>query len=119
MIEPIARIRIELQEIERKIWRRVDVPLSSTLLALPDFTQFALRWTDSHLFEFEIGDRRYGQPEYDRYPDESLDYVVVHELVHLRAWGHDRDYWQAVERAMPDYERRREQLRECGGGLGW
>ena len=72
MIEPIARIRIELQEIEPKIWRQVDVALSSTLLALHDFIQFAFRWTDSHLFEFEIGDRRYGQPEYDRYADERL-----------------------------------------------
>ena len=43
MIEPIARIRIELQEIEPKVWRRVDVPLSSTLLALHDFIQFAFR----------------------------------------------------------------------------
>ena len=67
-----ARIRIELQEIEPKIWRRVDVPLSSTLLAVHDFIQFAFRWTDSHLFEFEIGDRRYSQPEYDRYADEGL-----------------------------------------------
>ena len=72
MIEPIARVRIELQDIEPRIWRRVDVPLSSTLLALHDFIQFAFRWTDSHLFEFEIGDRRYGQPEYDRYVDERL-----------------------------------------------
>ena len=70
MIEPIARI--ELQEIEPKIWRRVDVPLSSTLLALHDFIQFAFRWTDSHLFEFEIGGRCYDQPEYDRYADERL-----------------------------------------------
>ena len=72
MIEPIARIRIELQEIAPKIWRWVDVPLSSTLLALHDIIQLAFRWTDSHLFEFEIGDRRYGQPEYDRYADERL-----------------------------------------------
>ena len=72
MIEPIARIRIELQEIEPTVWRRIDVPLSSTLLALHDFIQFAFRWTDSHLFEFEIGERRYGQPEYDRYADERL-----------------------------------------------
>ena len=55
MIEPIAKIRIELQEIEPTVWRRIDVPLSSTLLALHDFVQFAFRWTDSHLFEFEIG----------------------------------------------------------------
>ena len=72
MIEPIVRIRIELQEIEPTIWRRIDVPLSSTLLALHDFIQFAFLWTDSHLFEYKIGDRRCGQPEYDRYADERL-----------------------------------------------
>lgn len=72
MIEPIARIRIELQEIEPTIWRRIDVPLSSTLLALHDLIQLAFLWTDSHLFEFELGDRRYGQPEFDRYADQRL-----------------------------------------------
>ena len=72
MIEPIARIRIELQEIEPTIWRRVDVPLSSTLLALHDFIQFALRWTDSHLFEFEIGDRLYGDPENDDFGERRI-----------------------------------------------
>ena len=63
MIEPIARVRIELQDIEPKIWRRVDVPLSSTLLALHDVVQFVFSWTDSHLFEFEVGGRIYGDPE--------------------------------------------------------
>ena len=40
-------------------------------------------------------------------------------LVHLRHRGHGRDYWQAVGRVMPDYERRREDLRRCGVGLAW
>ena len=52
-----------------------------------------------------------------------VDYVVVHELVHLRhrghGHGHGRDYWQAVGRVMPDYERRREDPRRCGVGLAW
>ena len=52
-------------------------------------------------------------------PMRLVDYVVVHELVHLRHRGHDRDYWQAVGRVMPDYERRREDLRRCGIGLAW
>ena len=43
----------------------------------------------------------------------------VHELVHLRHRGHSRSYWQAVGRVMPDYERRREELRQCGTGLVW
>lgn len=52
-------------------------------------------------------------------PMRLVDYVVVHELVHLRHRGHGRDYWQAVGRVMPDYERRRENLRACGVGLAW
>ena len=39
MIEPIARVRIELREIEPTLWRRVDVPLTSTLLVLHDIIQ--------------------------------------------------------------------------------
>ena len=52
-------------------------------------------------------------------PMRLIDYVVVHELVHLRHRGHSRSYWQAVGRVMPDYERRREELRQCGTGLAW
>ena len=52
-------------------------------------------------------------------PMRLIDYVVVHELVHLRHRGHGRDYWRAVGRVMPDYERRREELRRCGAGLAW
>ena len=52
-------------------------------------------------------------------PMRLVDYVVVHELVHLRHRGHGRDYWQAVGRVMPDYERRREDLGRCGVGLAW
>ena len=52
-------------------------------------------------------------------PMRLVDYVVVHELVHLRHRGHGRDYWQALGRVMPDYERRREDLRARGVGLAW
>ena len=52
-------------------------------------------------------------------PMRLVDYVVVHELVHLRHRGHGRDYWQALGRVMPDYERRRDDLRVRGVGLAW
>lgn len=52
-------------------------------------------------------------------PMRLVDYVVVHELVHLRHPGHGRDYWQAVGRVLPDYERRREDLRQRGPSLDW
>lgn len=68
MIEPIARIRIELDGTEPPVWRSVDVPLSSTLFALHDIIQVTMRWQDAHLFEFVIGERVYGEP----HPDDVM-----------------------------------------------
>ena len=62
MTESIARIRIELQDLDPEIWHRVDVPLSSTLAELHDIIQVAFCWTDSHLHEFLVGGRVYGVP---------------------------------------------------------
>jgi predicted metal-dependent hydrolase len=45
-------------------------------------------------------------------PLEIVDYVIVHELVHLRQPDHSRKFWAKVEALMPDYERRREWLRQ-------
>jgi len=80
MIEPIARIRIELQEIEPKIWRRVDVPLSATLFALHDIIQVAMGWKDAHLFEFVVGDKVYGEPD----PDDALYERKVYQAKSIR-----------------------------------
>ena len=45
MSERIARLRIELQELKPKIWRRIDMPLSTTLEALHDEIQMTMGWT--------------------------------------------------------------------------
>ena len=52
-------------------------------------------------------------------PMRLVDYVVVHELAHLRHRGQGPDYWRAVRRVMPDYERRRDELRRHGPMLTW
>lgn len=38
------------------------------------------------------------------YPPECLEYVVVHELCHLRESGHTRAFWALVESCLPDYK---------------
>ena len=43
-----------------------------------------------------------------------IDYLVAHELAHLKVRGHSSEYWEVVAQAIPDYQRRREQLRELG-----
>jgi hypothetical protein len=80
MIEPVARLRITLQEIEPAIWRRIDVPLSSTLMALHDIIQVAMGWTDSHLFEFVVGERVYGEP----HPYDAMDERKVYRAKGIR-----------------------------------
>ncbi len=43
-----------------------------------------------------------------------LDYVVAHELAHLRVRSHNAEYWAFVAQAIPDYRLRRQRLRELG-----
>jgi predicted metal-dependent hydrolase len=41
-----------------------------------------------------------------------IDYVVVHELSHLRVMDHSPRFWGTVESIMPDYAQLREQLKD-------
>jgi predicted metal-dependent hydrolase len=43
------------------------------------------------------------------YPEEAIDYVVVHELAHIRYKNHSRDFYALIARYLPDY-RERERL---------
>jgi predicted metal-dependent hydrolase len=51
-------------------------------------------------------------------PLDVIDYVVVHELVHLRVKNHSRKFWKAVEEIMPGWRLQRKWLREHGEKLG-
>lgn len=44
---------------------------------------------------------------------QVIDYVVAHELAHLREMNHSPRFWEEVRLAMPDYEAAREQLRHA------
>ncbi len=52
-------------------------------------------------------------------PPRLIDYVLAHELVHLRVPTHGPAFWRELGRAMPDYEARRARLREVGPSLVW
>ena len=47
-------------------------------------------------------------------PPRIAEYVVVHELAHLHQRHHTPEFWQRVERALPDFERRKIWLAEHG-----
>jgi len=50
-------------------------------------------------------------------PPEALDYVVVHELCHLREMNHSRKFWAHVAAACPDYKTHRRWLRDNTAAL--
>lgn len=50
-------------------------------------------------------------------PLDVIDYVVVHELAHLRVKDHSRRFWREVEKIMPEYKDRRKWLRVHGETL--
>jgi predicted metal-dependent hydrolase len=50
-------------------------------------------------------------------PDSVCDYVLVHELIHLRVANHSRRFWREVAAAYPEYELARAWLRRHGREL--
>ena len=42
---------------------------------------------------------------------ELIDYVLAHELCHIRHKNHARSFWRCLEGVIPDYKNRRQQLR--------
>lgn len=51
-VDSIARLHIQLDDIEPLIWRRVEVPLTISLKGLHDVIQAVMLFEDYHLFEF-------------------------------------------------------------------
>lgn len=50
-------------------------------------------------------------------PNRIVDYVVVHELCHLKHHDHSPAFWKSVERIVPDYLECKAWLREFGVGF--
>lgn len=40
------------------------------------------------------------------YPPEAIDYVVVHELAHIKHKNHSKEFYALIETVLPDYKKR-------------
>jgi predicted metal-dependent hydrolase len=47
-------------------------------------------------------------------PLTIIDYIVVHELCHMRHRDHSSAFWNEVDKVLPDYQRRKEWLKARG-----
>jgi predicted metal-dependent hydrolase len=50
-------------------------------------------------------------------PPEVLEYVVVHELCHIKIRNHSAHFWALVAEHLPDYQSRRQWLKKHGSSL--
>ncbi len=134
----VYQIKVTLKDTRPPIWRRFQVTGETRLSKLHDTVQVVMGWTNSHLHEFVIGDRHYGEPDEDS-PDELIDErnVLVSQVVDQegQTFGYDYDFgddWNhelLVEKILPNeagvrYPRCLEGARACppedsGGPWGY
>ena len=100
MKEPTTRLRITLADVSPKVWRRVEVPLSTRLSELHQVIQVVMGWWDYHLYEFQVGEERFGRPSIEDYIELRDDDAVslkslidqnVSRFIYIYDFG---DYWK-------------------------
>ena len=47
-------------------------------------------------------------------PLDVIDYVVIHELCHLKHHNHSKQFWEEVIKYMPDFKEKKMWLRDNG-----
>ena len=46
-----------------------------------------------------------------KYSEREIEYVILHELCHLKHMNHSKQFWNLVEECMPDYKSIRKELK--------
>lgn len=65
LVSPVYQLKISLVDSKPLIWRRVLVRGTIPLNRLHKVFQVVMGWADSHLHQFEIAGKRYGQKDLD------------------------------------------------------
>ena len=76
MSKQVVGVRIELRDIKPKIWRRVVVPVTTTLEMLHQLIQVAFGWWNYHMWEFRIQGNSFMEPEII---DEYFKYEEIYD----------------------------------------
>lgn len=47
-----------------------------------------------------------------KYSEKAIKYVILHELCHLKYMNHSKDFWNLVEKYMPEYKKFKKEFKE-------
>ena len=72
--------------------------------------EFTLRRMQTRWGSLSRGGRLTLNPLLVHAPKECVDYVILHELCHLREFNHSGAFYALLSRVLPDWKRRRERL---------
>jgi len=50
-------------------------------------------------------------------PEDVVNYIVLHEICHLKIKEHSHHYWELLHKFMPDYEKKVNWLNINGSNL--
>ena len=96
------RLRIQLNEVDPVVWRRLLVPGRVRLAKLGQMLLAAMGWNNSHLHAFRVGDTSYGMQDDDDddFPDDEIDeqsVTVLQALRELQPFTFDYDFGDGWE----------------------
>ncbi|MCC6175477.1 MAG: plasmid pRiA4b ORF-3 family protein [Chloroflexi bacterium] len=106
----VHQLKVTLKRVRPPIWRRIQVASTIDLRRLHAVIQTAMGWTQSHLYEFEIGGVAYGEPSPEDFepirsakstplrrvaPESGIVFTYVYDF------GDDWEHQIVVEKVMP------------------
>jgi len=99
------------EHLKTKIDERLKIICEKANIKQPDFRimELGFRWgscTKEGVLNFNY--------KIAMAPIGIIDYIIVHELVHLKIHIHNEKFWKEVSRMMPNYLEKKEWLRKDG-----
>ena len=103
---------IAMQHLELRVRNRLTAMFPNKSISTIKVRDYKRRWGScDHKGELSFNWRIVMAPE------EVLDYVIIHEIAHLKEFNHSKRFWNLVEQQMPDWKDQHNWLNQYGAEL--
>ena len=104
--------QIAMQHLRLRVSNRAKIMLPETVTPTVRVRDYKRRWGScDHRGDLSFNWRIVMAPE------AVLDYVVIHELAHLKEFNHSAKFWRIVTQQMPDWKQQQQWLSDNGSVL--